>query len=188
MCWSFSGCCSFAFSLELRAALMRQSESYNVFISTVRVCVVLIKRLSFFSSPINHSTVIVLNVSYSSKWNYSSVITLPEQVMHRKTNVQSVDLKDKSQSYYIWTQFHFCFCSGSPASGGNLCEFHCGVPWCRSGDCIPAQQQHWQQVVVVSFTHLKDSLTFPELTGKRHTNILSQFSLFTSVQMSSLRA
>ncbi|XP_042273647.1 cystinosin [Thunnus albacares] len=33
------------------------------------------------SSPVNQSTVIQLNVTYSSKWNYSSVITVPEQVL-----------------------------------------------------------------------------------------------------------
>lgn len=38
--------------------------------------------VSFSSSPLNQSTVIQLNVTYSSKQNYSSVITLPEQVPH----------------------------------------------------------------------------------------------------------
>lgn len=38
--------------------------------------------LSLSSSPVNQSTVIYLNVTYSSKRNYSSVITLPEQVTH----------------------------------------------------------------------------------------------------------
>ncbi|GLD67692.1 cystinosin isoform X1 [Lates japonicus] len=33
------------------------------------------------SSPVNQSAVIQLNVTYSSKWNYSSVITVPEQVL-----------------------------------------------------------------------------------------------------------
>ncbi|XP_030289450.1 cystinosin isoform X3 [Sparus aurata] len=33
------------------------------------------------SSPVNQSTVIQLNVTYSSKQNYSSVITVPEQVL-----------------------------------------------------------------------------------------------------------
>ncbi|XP_040896044.1 cystinosin isoform X1 [Toxotes jaculatrix] len=33
------------------------------------------------SSPVNQSTVIQLNVTYSSKRNYSSIITLPEQVL-----------------------------------------------------------------------------------------------------------
>ncbi|XP_076583420.1 cystinosin isoform X1 [Chaetodon auriga] len=33
------------------------------------------------SSPVNQSTVIQLNVTYSSRWNYSSVITVPEQVL-----------------------------------------------------------------------------------------------------------
>ncbi|XP_039985308.1 cystinosin isoform X3 [Xiphias gladius] len=33
------------------------------------------------SSPVNQSVVIQLNVTYSSKWNYSSVITVPEQVL-----------------------------------------------------------------------------------------------------------
>ncbi|XP_038572857.1 cystinosin-like isoform X2 [Micropterus salmoides] len=33
------------------------------------------------SSPINNSAVIHLNVTYSSKWNYSSIITVPDQVL-----------------------------------------------------------------------------------------------------------
>ncbi|XP_008280076.1 cystinosin [Stegastes partitus] len=33
------------------------------------------------SSPVNQSAVIVLNVTYSSKWNYSSIVTVPEQVL-----------------------------------------------------------------------------------------------------------
>ncbi|CAK6978175.1 cystinosin isoform X1 [Scomber scombrus] len=35
----------------------------------------------FICSTFNQSTVIQLNVTYSSKWNYSSVISLPEQVL-----------------------------------------------------------------------------------------------------------
>ncbi|KAI3368414.1 hypothetical protein L3Q82_025371 [Scortum barcoo] len=37
--------------------------------------------VSLTSSPVNQSTVIWLNVTYSSKYNYSSVITVPEQVL-----------------------------------------------------------------------------------------------------------
>ncbi|XP_044054936.1 cystinosin isoform X1 [Siniperca chuatsi] len=33
------------------------------------------------SSPVNQSALIQLNVTYSSKWNYSSIITVPEQVL-----------------------------------------------------------------------------------------------------------
>lgn len=38
--------------------------------------------VSFYSSPVNQSAVIYLNVTYSSKWNYSSIITVPKQVTH----------------------------------------------------------------------------------------------------------
>jgi len=42
-----------------------------------------------------------------------------------------------------------CFRSGVAASGRGLCQFQCGGPRCRSGDHVPAEQQHGPQQVGV---------------------------------------
>ncbi|XP_068174906.1 cystinosin isoform X1 [Antennarius striatus] len=73
------------------------------------------------SSPINQSAVIILNVTFSSKWNYSSIITLPEQVLLPKEatavtfNVTSHDvgqvttylLSNQTDVHSLPTRIHF---------------------------------------------------------------------------------